>query len=245
MEESGEHVILGTGELYLDCIMHDLRHLHANLEVKIADPVVAFCETVRETSSLRCFSETPNKRNQIHMIAEPLEAGLAADIEAGAVSTDWERRALGEFFHSKYGWDLLTARNIWAFGPDKQGPNVLINDTMPSEVDQKLLDSVKDSIIQGFQWGCREGPLCDEPIRNVKFKILDATIANEPVHRGGGQIIPTARRVAYSAFLLATPQLMEPYYKVSRRRSGLSLSSRVCVSLSAAVRSLPVSRIGR
>ena len=108
----------------------------------------------------------------------------------------------------------MTARNIWAFGPDKQGPNVLINDTMPSEVDQRLLDGVKDSIVQGFQWGCREGPLCDEPIRNVKFKILDATIATEPVHRGGGQVIPTARRVAYSAFLLATPQLMEPYFKV-------------------------------
>ena len=39
-------------------------------------------------------------------------------------------------------------------------------------------------------------------IRNVKFKILDAVIAQEPIHRGGGQIIPTARRVAYSAFLM-------------------------------------------
>ncbi len=39
-------------------------------------------------------------------------------------------------------------------------------------------------------------------IRNVKFKILDAVIAPEAVHRGGGQIIPTARRVSYSAFLL-------------------------------------------
>lgn len=42
-------------------------------------------------------------------------------------------------------------------------------------------------------------------IRNVKFKILDAVIANEPIHRGGGQIIPTARRVAYSAFLMVWP----------------------------------------
>ncbi|VVD01524.1 unnamed protein product [Leptidea sinapis] len=25
--ESGEHVILGTGELYLDCVMHDLRNI--------------------------------------------------------------------------------------------------------------------------------------------------------------------------------------------------------------------------
>lgn len=49
-----------------------------------------------------------------------------------------------------------------------------------------------------------EGPLCDEPIRNVKFKLLDATIADEPIHRSGGQIIPTARRVAYSAFLMVS-----------------------------------------
>ena len=44
-------------------------------------------------------------------------------------------------------------------------------------------------------------------IRNVKFKILDAVIANEPIHRGGGQIIPTARRVAYSAFLMVGSSL--------------------------------------
>ncbi len=41
-------------------------------------------------------------------------------------------------------------------------------------------------------------------IRNVKFKILDAVIAQEPIHRGGGQVIPTARRVAYSAFLMVS-----------------------------------------
>jgi hypothetical protein len=39
-------------------------------------------------------------------------------------------------------------------------------------------------------------------IRNCKFKILDAVVAPELMHRGGGQIIPTSRRVAYSAFLL-------------------------------------------
>jgi U5 small nuclear ribonucleoprotein component len=81
---------------------------------------------------------------------------------------------------------LLAARSIWAFGPDSTGPNILVDDTLPSEVDKGLLSSVKDSIVQGFQWGTREGPLCEEPIRNVKFKILDAVIALEPLHRGGG-----------------------------------------------------------
>ncbi|KAL8144441.1 hypothetical protein V2J09_017473 [Rumex salicifolius] len=214
VEESGEHTILGTGELYLDSIMKDLRELYSEVEVKVADPVVSFCETVVESSSMKCFAETPNKKNKITMIAESLEKGLAEDIEKGVVSIDWPRKKLGDFFQTKYDWDLLAARSIWAFGPDKQGPNILLDDTLPSEVDKSLLSAVKDSIVQGFQWGAREGPLCDEPIRNVKFKIVDAKIAPEPLHRGTGQIIPTARRVAYSAFLMATPRLMEPVYYV-------------------------------
>ena len=47
--------------------------MYAEVEVKVADPVVAFCETVVETSSLKCFAETPNKRNKLTMIAEPLD----------------------------------------------------------------------------------------------------------------------------------------------------------------------------
>lgn len=214
VEESGEHVVFGTGELYLDCVMHDLRKMYSEIDIKVADPVVAFCETVVETSSLKCFAETPNKKNKLTMISEPLEKGLAEDIENEVVQIGWSKKKIGEFFQTKYDWDLLAARSIWAFGPENTGPNILVDDTLPSEVDKSLLGSVKDSIVQGFQWGTREGPLCDEPIRNVKFKILDAVIANEPIHRGGGQIIPTARRVAYSAFLMATPRLMEPYYYV-------------------------------
>lgn len=214
VEESGEHTIFGTGELYLDSVMKDLRELYAEVEVKVADPVVSFCETVVETSSLKCFAETPNKRNKITMIVEPMEKGLAEDIESGAVSMEWSRKELGNFFQQKYDWDLLAARSIWAFGPDRSGPNILLDDTLPSEVDKGLLTAVRESIVQGFQWGAREGPLCDEPMRNCKFKIMDATIAKEPLHRGGGQVIPTARRVCYSAFLMATPRLMEPVYYV-------------------------------
>eukprot|EP01036_Dinobryon_divergens_P031339 gene31339-40720_t len=214
VEESGEHVILGTGELYMDCVMHDLRHLYSDMEVKVADPVVSFCETVVESSSINCFAETPNKKNRLTMLSEPLESGLANDIEKHRVSLDWDKKRVGDFFKTNYEWDLLTARSIWAFGPEKDGPNILLDNTLPSEVDRQLLSTVKESVIQGFKWGCREGPLCDEPIRNVKFKILDANIAGEAIHRGGGQMIPTARRTVYSTFLMATPRLMEPMYMV-------------------------------
>lgn len=153
------------------------------------------------------------------MIAEPLEKGIAEDIERGRVSMRMTPKERGTFFQEKYDWDLLASRSIWAFGPDENGPNILLDDTLPSQVDKKLLNTVKESIKQGFQWGAREGPLCDEresmlcqaslvilnreiAMRNVKFRILDASLAQELIFRGSGQIVPSARRVCYSSFLM-------------------------------------------
>ncbi|PSN63506.1 elongation factor 2 [Corynespora cassiicola Philippines] len=215
VEESGEHVILGTGELYMDCVMHDLRRLYADMEIKVSDPVTRFCETVMEMSAIKCYALTPNKKNKLTMIAEPLDSGIAEDIEAGKVNIKDPVRVVGKFFEEKYGYDLLASRNIWAFGPDDMGPNILQNDTLPSEVDTKTLRSVRDTIRQGFSWATREGPLCEEPIRNTKFRVTDVDLASEAIFRGGGQIIPTSRRACYSSFLMASPRLMEPVYSCS------------------------------
>ena len=137
-------MILGTGEIYLDSVMHDLRKLFAEIEIKVSDPVVAFCETVLETSSVKCFAETTNKRNKLTMIAEPMEKGLAEDIEAEKVSLDWDKKQVSQWFTANYDWDVLASRNIWAFGPDKNtGPNILINDTIPTEVNPKSLSHVR------------------------------------------------------------------------------------------------------
>ena len=81
VEESGEHVVLGTGELYLDCVMHDLRKLYSEIDIKVADPVVSFCETVVETSSLKCFAGRPYPINKFlnlkrdYTTAKPVHIG--------------------------------------------------------------------------------------------------------------------------------------------------------------------------
>lgn len=64
----------------------------------------------------------------------PLFVGVAPWSNALQVSIEWDRKTLGEFFQSKYDWDLLAARSIWAFGPEIDGPNILVDDTLPSEV---------------------------------------------------------------------------------------------------------------
>ncbi len=74
--------------------------------------------------------------------------GLAVDIETGKISLDKPNKEVSEWFQDKYSWDLLAARSVWAFGPDKQGPNVLLDDTLPAEVDKNLLRAIKGSITQ-------------------------------------------------------------------------------------------------
>jgi U5 small nuclear ribonucleoprotein component len=73
-------------------------------------------------------------RNKITMIAEPLERGIAEDIERGRVNMRMTAKERGGFFQEKYQWDLLASRSIWAFGPDENGPNILRDDTLPSQV---------------------------------------------------------------------------------------------------------------
>ena len=166
VEESGEHIILGTGELYMDCVLHDLRRLYADMEVRVSDPVVRFCETVQDMSATKCYAITPNKKNTITMVAEPLEDGIAQDIESGAVKIRDPVRKTAKFFEEKYGWDLLAARSIWAFGPDEMGPNILQDDTLPSEVSYEFLfhsRSTSCRLTPFLVWIVRIGPstTCD------------------------------------------------------------------------------------
>jgi U5 small nuclear ribonucleoprotein component len=86
--------------------------------------------------------------NSLPLIALIWPQGLAEDIESGQVSIDWPLRKRGEFFQTKYDWDVLAARSIWAFGPDRQGPNILLDDSLPSEVDKAMLSSIRESVVQ-------------------------------------------------------------------------------------------------
>jgi len=178
VEESGEHLLIGTGELYMDCVMHDLRLMYSEIEIKVSDPVVSFCETVIDSSSMKCHVESHNKKNKLASIAEPLDKGLTEDIEGEKIDLTWSSQKVSQFFTNKYEWDILAARSVWAFGPDKFGPNLLMDYTLPSETDKGLLAEARDSIVQGFKWATKEGPLADEPIRNVKFKLMEAQISS-------------------------------------------------------------------
>merc|ERR1712241_1504174 len=208
IEESGEHIIAGAGELHLEICLKDLEEDHAQIELKKSDPVVSYRETVSEESNQTCLSKSPNKHNRLFMKACPMPDGLADDIDKGEVAPRQDLKIRGRYLADTYEYDVGEARKIWCFGPDTNGPNLLIDVTKGVQ----YLNEIKDSVVAGFQWATKEGVMADENMRGVRFNIHDVTLHTDAIHRGGGQIIPTARRVLYASALTAAPRLMEPVY---------------------------------
>jgi elongation factor 2 len=206
--ETGEHVVAGAGELHLEICLKDLEEDHAGVPLRVSDPVVAYRETVAAKSSITALSKSPNKHNRIYMIAEPLGDEVANDIESGKISPRDDFKIRARVLADEHGWDVTDARKIWCFGPDTTGANVVVDQTKAVQ----YLNEIKDSVVSGFQWASKDGPVAGEPLRATRFNIMDVTLHADAIHRGGGQIMPTTRRVLYAAMLLAEPSILEPVF---------------------------------
>ncbi|TFY66409.1 hypothetical protein EVG20_g4685 [Dentipellis fragilis] len=207
---TGEHIVAGAGELHLEICLKDLQEDHAGVPLKISEPVVGYRETVKTESSIVALSKSQNKHNRLYAKALPIDDELSLAIENGKVSARDDFKARARILADEYGWDVTDARKIWCFGPDTTGPNLLVDVTKGVQ----YLNEIKDSCIAAFQWATKEGVCAEENMRGVRINVLDVTLHTDAIHRGGGQIIPTCRRVTYAACLLATPGLQEPVYLV-------------------------------
>lgn len=67
-----------------------MRRLYSDIEIKVSDPSISFCETVIETSSFKCTSVSANNKNEIELIAAPLDKGLPEEIESKRLDFTWE-----------------------------------------------------------------------------------------------------------------------------------------------------------
>jgi len=210
IEESGEHIIAGAGELHLEICLKDLEEDHAGIPIIKSDPVVSYRETVAEESTQMCLAKSPNKHNRLFMKAAPLTEEVSEAIDNGDVAPRQDPKERGRFLVEKHQWDATESRKIWCFGPEGTGPNLLVDCTKAVQ----YLNEIKDSVVAGFQWATKEGVLCEENMRGVRFNVHDVTLHADAIHRGGGQIIPTARRVLYACALTASPSILEPVYLV-------------------------------
>jgi len=210
IEETGEHIIAGAGELHLEICLKDLQDDFMGVPLKISEPVVSFRETVADESDQTCLSKSPNKHNRIFGKAVPLSEEFCAEVDEGKISARDDPKNRGRYLADNHGWDVGDARKIWCFGPDTTGPNVVVDVTKGVA----NLGETKDSFVAAFQWASKEGALCDENMRGIRFNVHDVTLHADAIHRGGGQMIPTARRNYYACQLTAKPKLLEPVFLV-------------------------------
>jgi len=208
--ESGEHIVAGSGELHLEICLKDLEEDHAGVPLRKADPVVQYKETIQGESTVTALAKSPNKHNRIFMKAAPLGEELSLAIENGKVGPRDEFKARARVLSDEFEWDNQEARKIWAFGPDANGANLMVDMTKGVA----YLSEIKDSCVAAFQWATREGVFAEENMRGCRFNILDVVLHADAIHRGGGQIIPACRSAIYGAAYVAQPGLMEPVYLV-------------------------------
>merc|ERR1712079_197210 len=209
-EESGEHVIAGCGELHVGICLKDLREEYAQCDFSVSDPVVSYRETVQDTSSQTCLAKSPNKHNRIYLVATPMEEELSNAIEDGSAGPKAEPKERAKLLREKFGWDENNARKIWCWGPETEGANIVVDTTAAV---QYLLE-IKEHVNSAFQWATKEGPLCEENMRGIRFNIMDVTLHTDSIHRGAGQIMPPTRRVCFAAEMTAKPTLQEPVFLV-------------------------------
>jgi len=209
-EESGEHVIAGCGELHVEICLKDLRDEYAQCEFTVSDPVVAYRETVNSSSTQTCLAKSPNKHNRIYMVAEPLDEEIAKGIEDGKLGPKADPKERNKILREKYDWGEDTCRKLWCYGPETDGANIVVDQTQGVQ----YLNEIKEHVNSAFQWTAKEGPLCEENMRGIRFNLMDVTLHTDSIHRGAGQIMPPTRRCCFAAELTAQPTLQEPVFLV-------------------------------
>ena len=203
-----EHIICGSGELHLEICLKDLVDDYAKIPITQSDPVVPYKETVTTKSTQICMAKSPNKHNRLYVIAEPLDEKLVEEIDNGIIRANDDLKVTSRTLIDKYNWEQHDAKKLWVFGPDQMGPNFLVDQTKAVQ----YLTEIRDSMESSFQDVTRNGVLAEENMRGVRFNIQDVELHTDAIHRGGGQIMPTARRVYYASEITASPRYQEPVY---------------------------------
>jgi len=199
-----EMIIAGAGELHIEVALGELQDmLGEDVPFTVSPPVVGFCETVTRNSSVVCLGKSPNRHNRLYFTAEPLGEKLTCAIEQGKIELK-DTKIMSHQLVEDFGWDKNSAAKIWFFS----GTTCLV-DTSHSV---SYLHEIKDSVRNALDWVVRESVLCGEPLRGVRFNLVDALLHADTVHRGIGQIVPPARRALYAAVLSASPSMVEPVY---------------------------------
>ena len=74
-----------------------------------------------------------------------------------------------------------------------------------------LSEEVLEAIIGGFEFACKAGPLCGEPVRHLKVDLKDFQLGDV---FDSTEVMRGISKAVFASFLSAEPDLLEPIYKI-------------------------------
>ena len=203
--ETGEHLISGMGELHLEIIEYKITK-ERGIPIVTSPPIVVYREMISGKAG-PIEGKSPNKHTKLKMIVEPLEKSVYDAMVEGKIPDGKPKgKSLVETL-VECGMDRDEAKSVL----DIHNRNIFLNDTRGIQ----YLNEITELMLQGFEEAMDSGPLAKEKVVGVKVRITDATIHEDPVHRGPAQIIPATKRPIYAAMIYAGVTLQEPKQKVT------------------------------
>ena len=162
-----------------------LKQLNASLQVRSSSPRVAYRESITK-KGVDAVARSPNKQNVFVVRVEPLAEETAKRYGQSRVEEDGNILSVDEY------------------------RNVLVDCCGKTEAFE---ETVLESIIAGFEFACRAGPLCGEPLRHVKASLVGVQLSERAELRGADEVMRAVGKAVFGSFLTAKPVLLEPIYR--------------------------------
>ncbi|CBY42185.1 unnamed protein product [Oikopleura dioica] len=163
-------------------------------------------------SSVRLFLET--------------RSGDLRSIILGKASLEFNdeiRSSLMDVFHKAgFAKSSATVDQIIAFGPEGFGPNILLNmvegyqDRSNFWSEKQInIKSLDQQLISGFQVAANSGPMMEEPMAGVGFRLLEWEIIQEDnfdITLTSGQLMSTVKEACRKSFSILHKRLLAAMY---------------------------------
>jgi len=202
-QETGEHLVSGMGELHLEIIETKLRD-DFKIPITTSEPIVVYRETITGMAK-DVEGKSPNRHTKFYLNVSPLEPGVVELLDTGQFKEGKPKGKAHIEDFIKAGMARDEAKGV----VDICNSSVLIDSTKGVQ----YLNEVMELCIEAFEEAMKDGPLAREKCTGIKVQIMDATIHEDPVHRGPAQVIPAMRRPIYAGMLLSDVILLEPKQK--------------------------------
>ncbi|MGC8648835.1 MAG: elongation factor EF-2 [Candidatus Micrarchaeia archaeon] len=199
-QDTGEYLVSGMGELHLEVIETKLKD-EFKIPIISSEPIVLYQEAI-EGKAGPIEGKSPNKHSKFYVMVEPLPASVVQAIDEGTIREGKPKGQNAIEAMIKAGLDRALAKGV----VDIANRNMLIDATKGVQ----YMNEVMELLIDGFEEAVKDGPLAREKVSGVMVKIVDATIHEDPVHRGPAQIIPAIRNAIYAGLLTAGVIILEP-----------------------------------